>query len=352
MEFWHVSLAENVARMADARTKCNLCATSKYWRSIFQNPLLWGDLEFRTAEEQENMDAQDLFRLLHKAKGRVVRLQLARTRSAEQSQNRQRFDKGYKRDEPLPFTVGLRACALAGLLGHLQHLCLDERASCLGGMTNDFARALGSMCPNLRQLQIFFRRYSLPSELFDDNGMIALAEGCCNLQVLKLHHCSHISNRSFYAIAGGCKRLRCLEFAGYSEQVSDDGLLVLISACPDLEVFRLSGKLLKATDACIQRMVVCGQPVREVKLTMSMTRQSVKCLRLWAGSLKQADVHCCSGLRPSDIMELILACSHLSICTIPSALVFSPKEQELLPIQALERRKDRTVIQLYRPALS
>lgn len=95
----------------------------------------------------------------------------------------------------LPHTKGLRAYALAALCPQLRHFSMDERASCLGGMTNDMARALAVHCKHLVVLEVYFERYSLPSELFTDEGLIALTEGCRELRHLTLHNCDRISDR-------------------------------------------------------------------------------------------------------------------------------------------------------------
>jgi hypothetical protein len=36
----------------------------------------------------------------------------------------------------------------------LQELVIDERTSCLGGMTDDLARALAARCPQLKRLEV------------------------------------------------------------------------------------------------------------------------------------------------------------------------------------------------------
>jgi hypothetical protein len=62
-------------------------------------------------------------------------------------------------------------------------------------MTDDMARALAVHCRHLTVLEVYFQRYSLPSELFTDEGLIALTEGCKGLSRLTLHNCDCISDR-------------------------------------------------------------------------------------------------------------------------------------------------------------
>lgn len=118
-----------------------------------------------------------------------------RSEEARQAERQQRFSDGYKYDQVLPHTKGLRALALAAMCPALRRLSIDERASCVGGMTNDLARALAVHCKQLTVLEVYFQRYSLPSELFTDEGLIALSEGCKGLQQLTLHNCDRISDR-------------------------------------------------------------------------------------------------------------------------------------------------------------
>lgn len=132
-----------------------------------------------------------------------------RCQEARAAEGQQRFTAGYKRDEVLPHTKGLRAYALAALCPQLRHLSMDERASCLGGMTDDMARALAVHCKQLSVLEVYFQRYSLPSEMFTDEGLIALTEGCRGLRRLTLHNCDRVSDR--------CERDLGAGGEGYSE---------------------------------------------------------------------------------------------------------------------------------------
>jgi hypothetical protein len=76
-------------------------------------------------------------------------------------------------------------------------------------MTNDLARALAVHCKQLAVLEVYFQRYSLPSELFTDEGLIALSEGCKGLQQLTLHNCDRISDRCVQ-----CRQLQQLRRQG------------------------------------------------------------------------------------------------------------------------------------------
>jgi hypothetical protein len=203
------------------------------------------------------------------------------------AQEQQRFARGLRFSQPVPFTLGLRAFSLAGLLPNLQVLSLDERTSCIGGMTDDFAAALARACPRcgraglgagaasaggrrrrpppsrllpsrpararaapnrpparrrLRVLEVMFSKYSVPSELFTDAGMIKLSEGCPQLEELLLKN-TFLSDRSIYALAANCRGLRRLKVSGYSEQMGDGGLTVLAETCGELRCARARPRL-------------------------------------------------------------------------------------------------------------
>lgn len=70
---------------------------------------------------------------------------LPRSRQARAAEGRQRFSDGLKIGQLLPHTQAPGAGRLAALLPALAHLSIDERASCLGGMTNCLGAALGSL---------------------------------------------------------------------------------------------------------------------------------------------------------------------------------------------------------------
>jgi len=59
-----------------------------------------------------------------------------RSREARAAEGQQRFSDGLKMDQLLPHTQGPGALRLAALCPRLVHVSIDERASCLGGMTN------------------------------------------------------------------------------------------------------------------------------------------------------------------------------------------------------------------------
>jgi hypothetical protein len=230
----------------------------------------------------------DLARLLARAQGQVEALRLAGARPARERERRARFDRGLRRGLPVPYTRGLRAWALSALLGDsCRSLALDERASALGGMTDDLARALAAHCPSLKSVEVAFGRYSPPAELFTDEGVAALALGFGGgaggararrphpaaaappppsssssasarsgpsappphpagtrplpppppppppprLQRLALVNCDRLTDRALYAAAAGWgATLEELEIGGYNEHISDMGMGVLLEA--------------------------------------------------------------------------------------------------------------------------
>lgn len=108
---------------------------------------------------------------------------------------RPRLCTAYARSTALPHVPGLRGVGIAELCPALRVLRVDEASSAVGGLTDDLARALALHCPCLEVLEASFERYSLPSELFTDEGLITLSEGCRRLTALTLINCDRISDR-------------------------------------------------------------------------------------------------------------------------------------------------------------
>lgn len=79
-------------------------------------------------------------------------MDIIRSQGARQAELQHRIETGVKLGMCVPHTRGLRAYALAALCPQLQRLSLDERASCIGGMTNGEqpaawrARAVARLC--------------------------------------------------------------------------------------------------------------------------------------------------------------------------------------------------------------
>eukprot|EP00878_Enallax_costatus_P013162 GHUV01013759.1.p1 GENE.GHUV01013759.1~~GHUV01013759.1.p1 ORF type:complete len:236 (+),score=74.67 GHUV01013759.1:1509-2216(+) len=200
---------------------------------------------------------------------------------------------------------------------NLRHLSIDERASCVGGMTNDMARALAVHCKQLEVLEVFFQRYSLPSELYTDEGLIALSEGCKQLQRLALHNCDRISDRSMYALAANCPDLTAITLGGYNEHVTDGGLTVLFEACKQLAMVRLSSKLLKVTDTSGVTLAKNCLSLTHVKLTKAMTDATIKQLAVSCRQLQEVDLHRCCSVSCQALEELVQRCQSLVTIVLP-----------------------------------
>lgn len=63
-------------------------------------------------------------------------------------------------------------------------------------------------------LEVYFQRYSLPSEMFTDEGLIALTEGCRSLKRLTLHNCDRVSDRCGHAAATAAAAAACVRGMG------------------------------------------------------------------------------------------------------------------------------------------
>lgn len=316
----HESIVVRVVDALDLRSRTAVMCTCSRLKRLCERPELWRRIIFDSADEQRGVKAEWLLGVLNRAEGCVEVLHLARSREARDAEGHQRFSDGLKMGQLLPHTQAPGALALAAMCPRLRHLSIDERASCLGGMTNALARALGARCPLLESLEVYFERYSLPSELLTDEGLIALSEGCRRLSCLVLVNCDYVSDRSLYAVAANCRGLRELQLGGYSENITDGGLSVLVESCPSLVTLWLSGRLLKVTDTALSALSrgPSAATLRRVKLTRSMTSSgALRLLRSCAG-LREVDArHCRGEFEEADVAGLARACPRLSRVVLP-----------------------------------
>jgi hypothetical protein len=284
-----------------------------------------------------------LARLLARAEGQIEAVRLSGCRAARDRERRARFDLGLRRGAALPHTRGLRALALASLLGEsCGSLALDERASPIGGMTDDLARALAAHCLSLTSLEVAFGRYSPPAELFTDEGVAALALGCgggkgplpppgrCPLARLALVNCDRLTDRALYAAAAGWgATLEELEIGGYNEHVSDVGLGVLLEATRaatggGLRVARLGARLPKVTDATGRLLArLCRGTLEEAALSSAMTGQTLEALAEEEGGcpwLRRLDASACAAgsIEPGALARLVLTCPRLESVRLPA----------------------------------
>lgn len=315
----HDSVVSRVIDALDLRSRMAVLCTCKRMKRLCERPDLWRRICFDSADEQRGLKADWLLGVLGRAQGGVEVLHLARSREARAAEGQQRFSDGLKMDQLLPHTQGPGALRLAALCPRLVHVSIDERASCLGGMTNCLARALGSRCPLLESLEVYFERYSLPGELFTDEGLIALSEGCRRLRSLALVNCDYVSDRALYAVAANCRGLQELQLGGYSENITDIGLSVLLDACPTLRVLWLGGKLLKVTDATLAALTRHSpSSLQRIKLTRSMTSSALRRLSHCRELVEIDARHISDGDVPDDILaELARACPNLRRIALP-----------------------------------
>jgi hypothetical protein len=403
----HDSVLEAVLARLDARGKCCAAATCRRLRALLAEPRHWRVLALgddddgggntttttTTTSDDDTTTTKglappptlltapsglDLARLLARARGQVEALRLSGARAARDRERRARFDRGLRRGLPVPFTRGLRAAAVSALLGDsCVSLALDERASPLGGMTDDLARALAAHCPALRSVEVAFGRYSPPAELFTDEGVAALALGFGGggggggrgigggggnagpssspqrsqppkLQRLALVNCDRLTDRALYAAAAGWgATLEELEIGGYNEHVSDFGLAVLLEASARaggeggqgggrLRVARLGARLPKVTDATGRALArLCGRALEAVALSSAMTAATLAALAAeGCPRLRRVDASTCSpreqgggacapgssssAAAADSLARLVLACPSLEWVRLPA----------------------------------
>eukprot|EP00873_Tetraselmis_striata_P039248 jgi/Tetstr1/459512/TSEL_004879.t1 len=239
---------EIVTRL-DVRSKCRALSVRRDWADFLALPHHWGQLVFRSASEQRGLRAADLLRLAQRSKQSLQALCFCRSSKSEAQQTADRVQQGWKYRPPSP--VQLTLPPLASCLANLAHLSLDERTSCLGGMSDQMATLLAQHAPGLVTLDLFFVPYSRASEMFTDEGMCTLAEGCTQLQSLTLHN-TGITNRALYSLAHHSRALRDLEIEGYSEFITNTGVAVVAQARPGLRRCHLGGRLLKVGNSAIE----------------------------------------------------------------------------------------------------
>jgi hypothetical protein len=228
---------------------------------------------------------------------------------------------GYKHDQVLPYTVGEGAVDLAMKCGpNLKHLSIDERASCVGGMTNDLAFALAQHCQRLESLEVSFERYSLPSERFTDVGFIALTESCRGLKRIALHNCDGVTDRSLYALAANCRELEEITLGGYNENVTDGGMVVVFETCTQLQRLKLSSKLLKVTDVSTAMLATNCHAITHIKLSRAMSDASLASLAQGCPLLQEVDLHRCSSISARGLAQLLAACPRLQQLVLPQSL--------------------------------
>ncbi|GLC47187.1 hypothetical protein PLESTB_001622800 [Pleodorina starrii] len=285
----HDSLLQDILRRTDIQSRVAASvACRRLARVSAEHPPSMVDLS------SDGVHPEACRRYIERAKGAIVTLTTARQqqRTACDAAAARRFSTGVRCTQVVPYTTGPAAARLAACLPNLQHLALHEATSCLGGMTDEFAAAVAAHCPLLVSLEVSFTRYSLPSEVFTDAGMMALAAGCPRLTALSLTNCGAITNRSLYAVAVHCRGLRRLALGGYHELISDYGTVVLFQACSGLVRVVLSGKLRRVTDESVEALAAnSGAALSEIKLTRSMGGRSLTALAAHCTALRLVD--CC-----------------------------------------------------------
>lgn len=316
MSILHESVLSEVLQRLSTRTKCVLLSTCKELRSIGSRSELWSSLEFSSVEDQ-SLEPADLIKCLERGRGNIRVLRFARSEEARMAQSARRFHHGYKCTQQSPYTQGLRTLALTALLPNLQYLSLDERTSCIGGMTDDLARAMSWNCVNLERLEVFFEPYSWPSELFTDDGLITIAERCKNLRAVVLHNCTYITDRSLYSFAANCKKLEEIDIAGYYERITDSGLAVLSESCVHLRVVNLCSKLWKVTDIAVTALARNSSALQVVTLPRTITDAGVIALLHNCSSLTHLDLSNCSNLTDISVKALAAISSPTFTCKWP-----------------------------------
>ncbi|PPD95141.1 hypothetical protein GOBAR_DD07830 [Gossypium barbadense] len=98
-------------------------------------------------------------------------------------------------------------------------------------ITDKSLEAVGSHCKNLETL-------SLDSEFISNKGILAIAQGCPLLKVLKLQ-CINVTDRALMAVGASCLSLEMLALYSF-QQFTDEGLRSIGKGCKKLKNLTLS----------------------------------------------------------------------------------------------------------------
>ncbi|GFR49754.1 hypothetical protein Agub_g11912 [Astrephomene gubernaculifera] len=288
----HNSLLQDILGHMDIQSRVAASATCKRLAKVSaEHPPTVVDLS------SDGVHPEACRQFIERSKGAIVAITSARhkQRTACAATSARRFNSGLRCTQVVPYTARrTSAVQLASYLPRLRQLVLHEATSCLGGMTDELAAAVAAHCPGLEVLEVAFARYSLPSEVFTDKGVMCLAAGCPRLTRVALTHCGALTDRSLYSLASHCRGLTSISLGGYHELITDYGAVVLFQACPGLTRVSLSGKLRRVTDVAVEALAAaCGGSLRELKLTRSMGDRSLSSLARHCRRLARLDCRKC-----------------------------------------------------------
>lgn len=194
-------------------------------------------------------------------------------------------------------------------------------------MTDELVKALVANCPKLHSLEVYFERYTRPSELFTDCGLIALAEGYKRLQRLTLHNCFNCSNRSLYALAAQCPDLTALCIGGYNEKFDDVGLGMVFEACPGLQVVQLCSRLPHVTSAALLKLAHGCRRLRAVKLPSCTSDEALLALATFCRHLTAINAKRCTALSKQGIEAAAKALPPSAVINMPATLASESEDE-------------------------
>ncbi|XP_057826855.2 EIN3-binding F-box protein 1 isoform X1 [Cryptomeria japonica] len=181
-------------------------------------------------------------------------------------------------------------CGLPRLLRNLKRIALPF-------VFDDVLVELGQFCPKLKELRFegFSCKISKSTKkhLVTDRGVIAITEGCSELEVLSLSGCNKVTDSAIRELAFRCRKLKILHLSS-CKKLTDIGVTILLQ--------QLHGSL------CLLDLVGCKNITKDIITSLSLLKEdqgfNIQVLaiskRLWASS-------------EAELMKLKMCAPNLSV---------------------------------------
>ncbi|KAK9289005.1 hypothetical protein L1049_017476 [Liquidambar formosana] len=165
--------------------------------------------------------------------------------------------------------------------------------------------AIGECCKKLEDLNLRF------CEGLTDRGVVELALGCGNsLKVLGIAACAKITDVSLEAVGSHCKYLESLSLD--SEFIHDKGVLAVAQGCPLLKVLKL--QCINVTDEALQAVGTCCLSLELLALNsfQRFTDMSLRAIGKGCKKLKNLTLSDCFFLSDKGLEAIAAGCSELT----------------------------------------
>ena len=223
----------------------------------------------------------------------------------------------------LKFSRGIRA---AGLTVLTESCPLLESVDCSGfeDLTNTELVALARGCPSLKRLILGARQLSTRSE-FDvlkyrsprgsfemsrrenlcevsDDGVVALVQGCPQMEIIDLTNCSYLTAISIAAIGACCPLLKSISIGANTFLYTGDTVAALAQGCPQLTTVRFN----------------CS-PKEGGDFHADVTDEAISVLAQCCPKLHTIDLAGCTQVTDVGIQAIAVSCPLLKVLYAPDA---------------------------------